>query len=107
MVDFGCGKCDYIMNIKKAGFDAEGYDGNPFTPEITQGFAKSLDLTAEQDLGRKFDWVQSLEVGEHIPPAKTDMYVKNLVKHASKGIVLSWAIVGQGGFAHINNKNND
>ena len=31
VVDFGCGKCDYSMNIQKAGFDVQAYDGNPYT----------------------------------------------------------------------------
>lgn len=31
VVDFGCGRCGYAMNIKKAGIDAAGYDGNPYT----------------------------------------------------------------------------
>ena len=75
VVDFGCGKCDYIRNIKEAGFDVKAYDGNPYTPQITNGFGEVLDLVEMQDLKRKFDWVQSLEVGEHIPPAKTAVLV--------------------------------
>lgn len=46
-------------------------------------------------------------MGEHIPPAKTDIFVDNLVKHAKKGVFLTWGVVGQGGFGHINQKNND
>ena len=46
-------------NIKNAGFDAVGYDGNPYTPELTEGFGKVLDLTRRYDLEKKFDWVQS------------------------------------------------
>ena len=106
MVDFGCGRCNYIMNAGKAGFDVKGFDGNPYTPQITGGFAQSLDLIVEQDLKRKFDWVQSLEVGEHIPPNKTTIFVENLVRHAEKGMILSWGVIGQGGFAHINTKSN-
>ena len=106
VVDFGCGRCEYIGNIKKAGFDAQGYDGNPYTPQISNGVAGVLDLTEKHDLGRKYDWVQSLEVGEHIPPEKTATFVDNLARHAEKGIVISWAIIGQNGFYHVNNKAN-
>ena len=106
-MDFGCGICTYAMKVKEAGIeDVSGNDGNPYTPQLTNGFASALDLTQEQDLGRTFDWVQSFEVGEHIPEAKISMYVKNLVKHATKGMILSWAVIGQGGFNHINNKDN-
>lgn len=45
-----------------------GYDGNPYTPELTNGFASTLDLTEPQDLKTTYDWAQSFEVGEHIPP---------------------------------------
>jgi uroporphyrinogen-III decarboxylase len=31
IIDFGCGLCHYVANLKKAGFNAFGYDGNPFT----------------------------------------------------------------------------
>lgn len=58
-MDLGCGLCNYTINIKNAGFDAVGYDGNPYTPELTEGFGKVLDLTRRYDLEKKFDWVQS------------------------------------------------
>ena len=49
----------------------------------------------------------SLEVGEHLPPQFEDIFLKNLDRHNSKGIILSWAIEGQGGFGHFNEKSND
>lgn len=33
--------------------------------------------------------------------------MKNINKHAIKGVVISWAIIGQNGYAHINQKSND
>lgn len=51
------------MNLKKEGFDIVGYDGNPYTAQLTNGFASSLDLSEKQELNRKFDWAQSFEVG--------------------------------------------
>lgn len=79
----------------------ECYDGNSETPNIT-AFGKYMDLTVPQYLGRQFDWVQSFEVGEHIPADKSEIYVDLLTKHAKKGIIISWAIPSQGGFGHIN-----
>ena len=81
----------------------ECYDGNKYTPEVTK-FGKVLDLTMPQDLGKQFDWVQSFEVGEHIPDPKSPAYVEVLTKHARKGIIMSWALPTQGGFHHINGK---
>ena len=32
------------------------------------------------------------------------MYLDNIFRHAKEGIILSWAVPGQGGLSHINNK---
>lgn len=88
------------------GFISVGYDGNPYTSKLTNGFAKTIDLTEYKDLGVTYDWVQSFEVGEHIPVDKTDTFISNIVRHANKGILLSWAIKGQRGVSHINKRDN-
>ena len=48
----------------------------------------------------------SLEVGEHLPPKYEDIYINNLHKHASKGIIMSWAVPRQGGDGHVNERDN-
>jgi hypothetical protein len=69
--------------------------------------AKVIDLSIPFDLGKKFDWVLCLEVGEHIPKSFEDILLKNLDRHNSKGIILSWATVGQKGYGHINEQSNE
>ena len=32
------------------------------------------------------------------------MYFNNILRYAAKGIILSWAVPGQGGLSHINDK---
>jgi len=32
------------------------------------------------------------------------VYFNNILRHAAKGIILGWAVPGQGGLSHINNK---
>jgi hypothetical protein len=32
------------------------------------------------------------------------VYFNNILRYAAKGIILSWAVPGQGGLSHINNK---
>ena len=49
----------------------------------------------------------SLEVGEHLPQQYERIFIENLMRHAKKGIVLSWAIKNQGGTGHFNEQNND
>ncbi|CAG5129025.1 unnamed protein product [Candidula unifasciata] len=80
------------------------YDGAPHVENVTRGLVKFLDLTAPQYGIPAFDWVISLEVGEHIPAKYEDIYLDNLVRHAKEGIILSWATPGQEGLSHVNNK---
>lgn len=107
IVDFGCGEGEYILNFLKHGLKCEGYDGNPSTPEITNGLCKIKDLSKPFYLEKKFDWVVSLEVGEHLPHQYETIFIENLINHAKKGIILSWAVKGQGGTGHFNEQNND
>jgi SAM-dependent methyltransferase len=53
-----------------------------------------LDLRDEINLGRKFDIINSTEVGEHIDPAFTSVYMQNLKNHCGKYLILSWGNTG-------------
>ena len=105
IVDFGCGPAFYVSNLADI-VEYEAYDGNPNTPMLTNGLAKVLDLSKEVNLYKKFDCVLSLEVGEHIPKEYEQIFIDNLVRHTDNMIILSWAIVGQGGDGHVNCQNN-
>lgn len=59
------------------------------------------DLSTPLDLGRRFDLVQTLEVAEHLPPAKADLFVDNLARHGDV-ILFSAAVPHQGGEHHVN-----
>ncbi|WAR15522.1 hypothetical protein MAR_005627 [Mya arenaria] len=84
------------------GYDA--YDGAPFCDTTSKGIVKYLDLTLPQYGIPVYDWIISLEVAEHIPKKFEDTYVDNIVRHAAEGIILSWAVPGQGGYSHVNNR---
>jgi len=62
------------------------------------------DLTLPQYWLEPHDWVMSLEVIEHIPAQYERIVLDNLARVAKEGIVLSWAVPGQGGYFHINNQ---
>ncbi|XP_042203182.1 uncharacterized protein LOC121853239 isoform X2 [Homarus americanus] len=85
----------------------QGWDGASNIDELSAGNIGVVDLMIPVDLGRKFDWIMSLEVGEHIPKAGEKNFIDNLVKHACVGVVLSWAVPGQGGHSHVNCRTND
>ena len=59
------------------------------------------DLATPLALKRKFDLVQTLEVAEHLPHAKADLFVDNLVAHGDV-ILFSAAVPHQGGEHHVN-----
>ena len=107
VVDFGCGLGDYAKAFKSKGYNVEAYDGNPNTETLSNGIGKVLDLSKPFYLGKKFDVVLSLEVGEHIPAEFEQQFIDNITKHVKKNLVISWAIKGQDGDGHINCKNND
>lgn len=107
IVDFGCGNGDYVKALRNHQFYCEGYDGNPDTFSISGGAANVADLSQPIDLGKQFDWVLSLEVGEHLPKKYERTFIENLHRHNKKGIILSWAVKGQGGKGHFNEQNND
>ena len=65
------------------------------------------DASKPFHVGRTFDAVLSKEVGEHIPPEGEANFMDNLVRLAKPGggiIMLTWAHPGQGGFHHVNCK---
>jgi tryptophanyl-tRNA synthetase len=106
-VDFGCGPGEYVKFLRSKKLKCDGYDGNIYTEEITNGKCKILDLTSDFELLEKFDCVISLEVGEHIPNELENKFISNICKHAKEYIILSWGIPGQGGYGHINCRDNN
>lgn len=107
LVDFGCGMGDYVKTFLRNNINAVGFDGNPNTPILTSNLCNVLDLSVPKKFEEPFDWVMSLEVGEHLPPQFEDIFINNIHNNNKHGIVLSWAVEGQGGHGHFNEKNND
>lgn len=107
VMDFGCGQGDYLKVFKAHGIACQGFDGNPNTYVITQGLGSVLDLSVPVKLNYLADWVLSLEVGEHLPKQYETIFLENIHRHNKKGVVLSWAIKGQGGDGHFNEQDND
>jgi hypothetical protein len=106
VVDLGCGLGKYVKAFRDAKIEADGYDGNPNTPALTKGACGVLDLAlCDCDVG-DYDWVLSLEVGEHIPSQYQNNYINKLIDNAKDGVVVSWAIPGQGGRGHVNCREN-
>ena len=107
IVDLGCGLAKYVKNFIENGIDATGYDGNPKTPELTNNLAHVKDLAVPFTFETPYEWIMSIEVGEHLPPQYEDVYIQNLHNNNTKGIIMSWALEGQGGLGHFNEHSNE
>jgi len=106
VVDFGCGQGAWLNVWAQAGISVVGVDG-PYIDArrllIDAHAFHGADLAAPIDLGRQFDIVQSLEVAEHLPAAKSEQFVDTLTLHGAC-VLFSAAVPGQGGENHINER---
>ncbi|XP_018017001.1 uncharacterized protein LOC108673650 [Hyalella azteca] len=76
-----------IKKTPKVVYSWHGFDGGIAIEEVSGGFISHADLSEEGLwLGRKWDWVMSIEVGEHIPRNSEDYFLDNLARHACQGI---------------------
>jgi hypothetical protein len=106
VLDVGCARGTWLRAWSELGIiDLCGVDGDYVDLrlfEIPVAKFTAANLNATFDLGRQFDLVQSLEVGEHIEKRASDIFVDTLVRHARRYILFSAAPPGQGGEYHIN-----
>lgn len=105
-VDIGCGAGGWLKTLETVfpGAEIFGVD-HPDAPASEMFIApdsfSGRDLSAPIDLARQFDLVISLEVAEHIDPAKADIFVDTLTRHGDR-ILFSAATPRQGGTGHVN-----
>lgn len=104
VLDVGCGAGAWLGEYLRAGVEALGIDGEYVDRErllVPADRFVELDVSRPFDLGRRFDLVQCLEVGEHLPHDASSTLVGNLTRHSDR-ILFSAAIPGQGGEHHVN-----
>ena len=112
MADLGCGTGLYCRFFEQMGCqDVTGYEG---TPDMRNyGIFKNIctvDLSQEifcSPMAEPYELVLCLEVGEHIPEAFEDIFLDNVANHANDMVIMSWAVPGQGGKGHINERTNE
>lgn len=97
----------HVKHMRDNNIDAMGYDGNPQTPKLTSGICAVCDLSENIKFPKEYDWVMSLEVGEHLPKQFETQFIQNIHQNNTKGVLSSWAIEGQPGHGHVNCQNND
>ena len=107
--DLGCGSGKYCSIFQAYEWPVvHGYEG---TPDIASlGVYEDIfivDLTKRRWVDIDYDFVLCLEVGEHIPEKYEQVFIDNVCEFAKKDLVLSWAIPGQGGKGHFNERSNE
>lgn len=112
-VDMGCGPGWYVAFLRRIGIKAHGYDANPNTAKLSSNMFSSdyhcecLDLSKRVWFNRPFNFVLSIEVGEHISKKFQYIFLDNLTNNCSDCLLLSWAIPGQIGDGHVNPRSNE
>jgi len=108
MADLGCGDGWYCRYFKEdCGWPVvHGYEGNVPDYAVYDDIMV-LDLSKIRYVDIAYDLVTCLEVGEHIPKRHEQKFLDNMARFASKDLVLSWAVPGQGGRGHYNEQPND
>jgi SAM-dependent methyltransferase len=110
LVDIGCGRGAWLIEWDRAGVknyvgvDGEYVDRTRLLVERDRFLSR--DLAKPLELNRKFDLATSFEVGEHITPDATDVFVDNICRH-SDAVLFSAAVPGQGGTFHVNEQTYD
>jgi len=104
--DFGAGPGFYAQFLSMRGVDVMAFDVKPIK-ELSLFYAGYLDLSIPITGFEPADCVLCLEVGEHIDRKHESTVFDNICKSAKHKVILSWAIPGQGGFGHVNCREND
>ena len=105
LLDIGAGHGAWAAEWLAAGVkDVLAVDGDYVRPDqlaVNKKNFRAHDLATPLDLKKSFDLVQTLEVAEHLPHDKADLFVDNLVRHGDV-ILFSAAVPHQGGEHHVN-----
>ena len=111
LCDIGAGPAFYSMFIlSNSEIDVFPYDATPINDasflEVDFWDISKQQLPVDY-FNLPYDATICLEVGEHIEQEHESIVLDNIANSASKKIIMSWAIPGQGGFGHVNCKPND
>lgn len=109
VADLGCGDgwyCKILSKIWKH-VKIHGYEGTPGIDQL--GIYKdifTIDLSKIRYVDIDYDLVLCLEVGEHIPKKHEQKFIDNVARFTAKDLIMSWAVPGQGGKGHFNERPN-
>jgi SAM-dependent methyltransferase len=96
VLDLGCGQGEWLEALRPFCKDQVGVD-----IAAPDGYIRH-DLQTPLELGRTFDLVLCLEVGEHLPAEAADTLADSVTRHSDSMVLWSAAVPGQEGTGHIN-----
>lgn len=105
VIDVGCGEGWWAREFAKMGCDVTGFDESA-TDRLEDGVRfqkKNLAVSFVAQRDGRFDLAVSLEVAEHLEPARGPSLVEDLCRLAPV-VLFSAAIPGQGGHGHLNER---
>lgn len=105
VIDFGAGNGAYVRYLHDVGFS------NVWAVEGDKATVTEISNVIEADLSKISSFQHhynsiSLEVGEHLPEEYLSAFLDNLCNNTKDKIILSWAIPGQDGYAHVSCRHN-
>ena len=106
LFDFGCSSGYYLKHISDNINDMKLIGVEPNISERNDNLFDNIlsyDLALPFNLGQKGS-VLCLEVLEHIPPQFESGAIDNIENHCDEYLLMSWAVTGQGGYGHFNEK---
>lgn len=109
VIDLGCGLGPYAAWLKAAGYHVQAFDGTPSIDVLPMAAfhpIQPLDLAVPwkpPETGQ----LLCLEVCEHLHPEHEQTLLDNLANAGRQRALISWAVPGQGGHGHWNERDND
>lgn len=106
MADLGCGDGWYCKQFKDAGWnEVHGYEGCQEVKKFNiYDDIMIIDLSLKRYVDIYYDFVLCIEVGEHIPKEKEQVFFDNVREFCSRHLIYSHATPGQGGRGHLNER---
>jgi SAM-dependent methyltransferase len=100
-IDVGCGFGTWTEVLERRVSEVVSVDGEWIPSHARRSGFLERDLERPLAFDRAFDLAISVEVAEHLSPARAESFVADLVRLAP-AVLFSAAIPGQGGADHIN-----
>ena len=108
VADLGCGPGHYCAELRAAGFPVVvGFEGTRLDENMAEHKPIiKVDLSRYFRQGVTYDLVLCLEVAEHIPAEREACFLDNVAAFVGDWLIFSWALPGQGGLGHVNERSN-